>query len=139
MAEAVFAHKARHAGLSERIFIDSAGTGDWHVGKSPHAGTRRLLSLQGIAETGHTGRQMTAADLNEFDYVITMDEENFANVRRLGAGSARVAPLMSFSADAGGVTEVPDPYHTGAFDTVYRLVDRACDGLLETIRREHGL
>ena len=139
MAEAVFAHKVRDAGLSEHIFVDSAGTGGWHAGEPPHSGTRRLLSRVGIAETGHVGRQLTAADLDEFDYVITMDEENLTNVRRIGRGRATVAPLMSFATEAGGITEVPDPYYSGAFDEVYQLVDMACDGLLETIRRQKGL
>lgn len=138
MAEAVFAHKVREAGLSERIFVDSAGTGDWHVGKPPHAGTRRQLSRVGISETGHAARQMAAADLDEFDYIITMDEENLANVLRMGTGRATVAPLMSFAPEAG-VAEVPDPYYSGAFDEVYRLVDTACDSLLSAIRGEHSL
>jgi protein-tyrosine phosphatase len=137
MAEAVFAHKVGNAGLCDKIEADSAGTGGWHIGERPHSGTRRVLAAKGISYD-HCARALSLADLNDFDYVITMDESNLRDVRRMGKGRARVAPLMSYAANSGWV-EVPDPYYTGRFDEVYCLVDQATEGLLASIRREHEI
>jgi len=137
MAEAVFAHKVREAGLSGVIGTDSAGTGNWHVGSSPHAGTRRVLAKNAIQYT-HAARQIVATDLEKFDYVITMDDDNFDKVQMMGQGKAVVRPFLEYAPDTG-ITEVPDPYFTGNFEEVYDLVDAAADGLLAAIRADHRL
>ncbi len=138
MAEAVFRHKVREAGLAEQIEVDSAGTGHWHAGEPPHHGTRRLLDQYRISYEGMCARQIRARDLEDFDYVLTMDEANLSAVRAMKQGRAHVAPLLSFAPDLGE-TEVPDPYYTGGFEGVYALIDAACDALLAHIRREHGV
>lgn len=137
MAEAVFAHKVREAGLMDKIEADSAGTGGWHIGERLHSGTRRILAEKNI-DYDHCARPLTPHDLDRFDYIITMDESNLRDVQRMGKSRARVAPLMSYAADCGWI-EVPDPYYTGRFDEVYRLIDQATDGLLASIRREHEI
>lgn len=137
MAEAVFAHKVRAAGLSRAIEADSAGTGDWHIGHDPHPGTSAILHSHGIDCT-HKARLVTPCDLQHFDYVLTMDDSNLQNVRRMAQGKAKVAPFLEYAEDAP-VHEVPDPYLTGNFDEVYALVCAAADGLLAGIRHEHQL
>ena len=134
MAEAVFAHKVRVAGLEDRIEADSAGTGDWHVGSPPHRGTLALLAKNGI-EYEHRARLITSDDLNDFDYVLTMDDSNLRNVLALGMGKAVVRPFLEY-APGSEVREVPDPYLTGGFEGVYRLVDEAAEGLLRAIRED---
>lgn len=142
MAEAVFANLVREAGLEEQIEIDSAGTGDWHIGSPAHEGTRAILDEQQIEYDGRA-RQITAGDLEKFDYIITMDNQNLQNVRALAKGQtrAKIVPLLQYSLQAGaeGITEVPDPYLVGGFDTTYRLINSACHGLLNAIRKEHYL
>ena len=137
MAEAVFLHAVNQAGLSDKIEADSAGTGDWHVGARPHHGTQRILAENKIAYD-HSARQLAARDLNEFDYIITMDEANRRGVKCLGQGRAKVAALLEF-APHEAVAEVPDPYYTGNFQEVYQLVSEAAGGLLTAICTEHGL
>jgi protein-tyrosine phosphatase len=137
MAEAVFRHKVTQAGLSDKIEVDGAGTGDWHIGNPPHEGTRGILDKAGISYEGMTARQMTKADL-DFDYILTMDASNLRNVRTLGSGRGEVRPFMDFAPHTG-VTEVPDPYYTGGYEEVYALVNAACDGLLQYIKTEHRL
>ena len=137
MAEAVFAHKVREAGLGDIIATDSAGTGNWHVGSSPHAGTRRILAKNAVQYT-HAARQIVATDLEKFDYVLTMDDDNFDNVQRMGRGKAVVRPFLEYAPHVG-ITEVPDPYFTGNFEETYTLVDAAADGLLRAIRKDHSL
>lgn len=137
MAEAVFSDMVRNAGLSDRIEAHSAGTGHWHLGESPHEGTRRILKRNRIDYNGRA-RLLTEDDLQRFDHIITMDEANRRDVVALGPARGRIALLMSFAQEAG-VDEVPDPYYTGRFDEVYELVTAGCTGLLGEIRREHGL
>ncbi len=134
MAEAVFASKVREADLESEIEVDSAGTGDYHIGKPPHRGTQKALADRDIP-LDHLARQVDVDDLNRFDYVVVMDEMNWRDVLALGEGRAQVRRLLEF--DPGKtLLEVPDPYHSGAFESVFELIDRACDGLLAEIRRE---
>lgn len=138
MAEAVFRAKVRDAGLENWIEIDSAGTGDWHAGEPPHRGTRTILTKYEISFAGQTARQITRDDLSSYDYLVTMDEMNRANVKALGPARGKLVPLLDFAPHTG-LTEVPDPYYTGGFEGVYRLVDAGCDGLLSAIRSEHEI
>jgi len=137
MAEAVFAHKVREAGLANDIYTDSAGTGNWHIGSQPHHGTRRILAKNAI-QYSHAARQIVATDLERFDYVLTMDDDNLYNVERMGKGKAVVRRFLDYAPQTG-ISEVPDPYFTGNFEEVYDLVDAAADGLLDAIRKEREL
>jgi protein-tyrosine phosphatase len=137
MAEAVFRHKLAEAGLSDQISADSAGTGDWHVGASPHSGTRRVLADNGISYQ-HSARVLERADFDRFDIILTMDDENYETVLRRGSGPALVKKLMDFAAETG-FTEVPDPYYSGRFGETFELVSAASDGLIAWLRQSHGV
>jgi protein-tyrosine phosphatase len=137
MAEAVFSHLVQQAGLEHQIAVDSAGTGDWHLGQRPHQGTLGVLARNGIAE-GSRARQIHAGDLDAFDYVVVMDDANLANVRNLGATRARVLRLLDLVEKVED-KQVPDPYFSGDFDGVYDLVQRGCRALLTDIRSNHAL
>jgi protein-tyrosine phosphatase len=135
MAEAVMRHLIEREGLKDRVIVDSAGTGSWHIGKPPHAGTRRALDRRGIPWDGIRARRITAKDLDEFDYIICMDTDNRRDVERIGRGRARVMSFMELVGDAGS-PDVPDPYYTGNFEEVYELVEKGCGELLRRIREE---
>ncbi len=139
MAEAILVHRVKDAGLSSQIEIDSAGTGDWHIGDSPHEGTLQILKTNGI-EHPMRARQIVASDLDEFDYLIVMDDKNERDVRAVAAAGdrAHIARLLDYLPEATD-KNVPDPYFTGDFDAVYRMVSAACDNLLEAVKREHQL
>lgn len=139
MAEAVFRHKVKVAGLAGSIQVDSAGTGDWHAGEPPHSGTRSILKKYGIDASGITARQVRQDDYREFTYIIAMDESNVRNLASFAPEShgVKVMKLLDFIADAdraGG--DVPDPYYTGNFDEVYELVNEGCERLLAYIREK---
>jgi len=139
MAEAVFRHMVREAGLADRISIDSAGTGAWHVGEQPHHGTLAVLHKNGVDAGKQRARQLAAADFDRFAYIVAMDAENLADMARFHpAAPARSRLLLDYAPDAPA-REVPDPYYSGGFDFVYGLVSAGCSGLLEAIRRDHGL
>lgn len=142
MAEAVFAHMVKEAGLSDKIMIDSAGTGSWHVGESAHHGTLNILRQNNIPYNGRA-RQLTRRDLSDFNYVLTMDHSNYENVTRyLGdEPETEVRMFLSYANDAGVIDtlEVPDPYYDGRFAEVYELVQKGSRALLDHIRKQHAL
>lgn len=141
MAEAVFAHLVREAGLENRIEADSAGTGNWHIDSAAHPGTLGILEENGIEPCG-VGRQISPADLQNFDFVITMDDGHLSHVlrmeKKLGKSRAQVVPLLEFTPDIG-VREVPDPYFIGGFDVVFFLVNEGCKALLQKIRDQYSI
>ena len=137
MAEAIFEHLVREAGLEDRIEADSAGTADWEIDASPHPGTLRVLEQSGIIYTKQ-GRNLRPEDQDRFDYIITMDDQNTRDVKRLGSGTAMIAPLLGFVPGAG-VREVPDPYFDNRFDRTHTLVRAGAEALLEHIRAEHRI
>lgn len=132
MAEAVFRDRTERAGLSGVIEIDSAGTGDWHIGKPPHEGTRRILDSKRISHEGMRARGITPDDGERFDLIVAMDESNIKAIREaLGADTrAEVVRMLSFVPNAR-LADVPDPYYTGDFDETYELISEASDRLLE--------
>ncbi len=135
-AEAVFIRMVREAGLADRVTIDSAGTGDWHVGQLADPRTRSAASKRGLDLT-HLARQFTRADFDRFDLVVVMDADNLRNVRRLAAATtAEVVMLRRFDPEAPVDAPIPDPYSGGpeGFEEVLDLCERACTGLLEHVR-----
>ncbi len=137
MAEAVFAQLVKEADLQNFIQADSAGTADWEMGSAAHPGTLDVLEQHGIEYDGQS-RALKKADLNEFDYILTMDEDNLRAVRKLGGSQAMVAPLLSFVADTD-LREIPDPYFDNGFEIVYLMVFAGAQGLLSDIIERHQL
>ncbi|RYG70743.1 low molecular weight phosphotyrosine protein phosphatase [bacterium] len=137
MAEAVFAQLVKEAHLQDFIEVDSAGTADWDIDSAPHPGTLYVLEQNGIEYSGQ-GRKLLKTDLDSFDYIITMDDKNLRDVKRLGQGSAVVAPLMGF-VDGTDIREVPDPYFDNGFEIVHMLIQAGAQGLLQHIKAEHHI
>ena len=136
-AEGVFRSLVESRGLAEIINIDSAGTSNWHIGEHPDPRAIDAARKRGVDLTGLRGRQAIARDFSEFDYVIAMDHENYANLSQL-ATPAQQAKLHLFLTFAEGVSEVevPDPYFGGAggFPHVLDLIENASQGLLRHIQ-----
>jgi len=137
MAEAIFRDLVRKEGLQDQIKIDSAGTGDWHIGHPPHQGTRDILKKYQITDDGIFARKVQTEDLSQFDYIIGMDSENIKNIKNLGQipPHVKVRRLLDF-VDDNTQKDVPDPYYTGNFDQVYALVTAGCSRLLQEIKEE---
>lgn len=138
MAEAIFRQMVGEAGLADRIEIDSAGTGSWHVGERAHPGTRRILQEHGIAYDGRA-RQVRPQDLAANGrYIVAMDASNLRDLQRRFGDHPRLYRLLDFATQTRE-RDVPDPYYENNFETVYQLVSDGCRGLLATIRQEAGL
>lgn len=140
-AEACFTQLVAREGLADRFEIDSAGTGDYHVGQPAHADTRAAAKARGVEVTS-IARQFVTSDFARFDHVIVMDAQNRANVLRIApddAARAKVHLFREFEPGAPQDAEVPDPYYEGGFDRVFDICEAASRGLLEHLRRVHGL
>ncbi|WP_372867951.1 low molecular weight protein-tyrosine-phosphatase, partial [Pseudomonas sp.] len=82
-AEAVLRHKLRELGLEAAVEVDSAGTGDWHVGKPPDSRTRQAAQLRGYDLSALRGRQVSVIDFSRFDLILAMDNSNLEHLQRL--------------------------------------------------------
>jgi protein-tyrosine phosphatase len=137
-AEGVMRALVRDAGLQERIALDSAGTGAWHVGDSPDARATEAARRRGIALEG-AARQVRPRDFEEFDVILAMDRSNLRSLQRMAPDEharAKVRLLREWDPSANGDLDVPDPYYggPGGFEEVLDLVQAACTALLEELR-----
>jgi len=139
-AQGVFERLVQAQGLADRILIDSAGTHAYHIGSSPDKRSQAAAKNRGLDLSGQRARKVTAADIEEFDYVLAMDRTNLEDLRDLVEASQRerVRLFMTF-AERWKVDEVPDPYYGGesGFERVLDMVEDAAAGLLDHIRRHH--
>jgi len=138
LAQGVFEDVLRLEELDDEVFVDSAGTGSWHVGSPPDDRAQRSASARGLDLSAQRARRISADDCEEFDYVLTMDEQTYRTVASLCRGSAVVRPILDF-APHSPEREVPDPYYGGpdGFEHVLDLVEEASEGLLDDIRDRH--
>lgn len=138
LAQGVFENVLWREGLEEVVFVDSAGTGAWHVGSPPDGRAQRSASLRGLDLSSQRARRIYRDDCDAFDYILTMDDENYRVVASLCRGSAVVRRFLDFAADSPE-REVPDPYYDGlaGFDHVLDLVEEASEGLLLDIRERY--
>ncbi|MEP2775816.1 MAG: low molecular weight protein-tyrosine-phosphatase [Luteolibacter sp.] len=135
-AEIVFRKMAEDAGLGGCFEIDSAGTIGYHQGNPPDARMCSHLEARGYEIAGRS-RPLKESDLADFDLLLTMDEENLADTRRLDRNSkfgARIKPFVDYLSEHE-VARIPDPYYGGdsGFGHVIDLLEDGCRNLLREI------
>ncbi len=138
-AEGVFRHRLSARGLDDRFHVDSAGTGDWHVGNPPDRRAQLAAASRGFDISMLRARQVETADAGRFDYLIAMDRGNHRELVQLaGETHAHKVRLFMEFADLDTHDEVPDPYYGGdqGFDQVIDLIESASDGLIEHLLRQ---
>lgn len=140
LGEGMFRHLVTQAGLDERVLIDSAGTGNWHVGSPPHADSQRVARERGMDISDQRARQLTPLDLREFDYLIAMDSSNREGILALdphGRHAHKVRLMLDYH-PAVGMKDVPDPYFGGpeGFYPVLEMIETACRNLLDEVVSE---
>ena len=110
MAEVVLREQLRAAGLGDRVVVDSAGTGDWHIGDRMHKGSRAQLARGGYDGEAHRARQFDRSWLPGRDLILAMDARNLRDLRAQ-APAADADRIRLFGEVAGlGGRDVPDPY-----------------------------
>lgn len=130
-------------GLTKDFVIDSAGTAGYHVGERPDRRSIAAARTHGVALPSRA-RQWLASDFASFDLVLAMDANNRADLLALAPDDLsrdKVLLLRSFDPDAEPDAAVPDPYYGGpdGFEEVFAICQRACRGLLASLRREYRL
>lgn len=128
------------ASADEALRVDSAGTGDWHVGQQADPRARAVAAAHGYPLEAHRARQVSPDDFRRFDWILAMDEDNLTALRELrpADATARVALLL----DAAGMNAqgiVADPYYGGAaeFEATLALLERALDAFVQRLARDH--
>lgn len=150
MGETVLRDRIETAGLSDRVVVDSAGTGTWNLGNPADARARAALDQHGYGSaTAHRARQITPTWFAEIDLVLAMDQSNYADLERLIARSGidpELRMMRSFDAglthlpEPGPGLDVPDPYYGGAggFAEVLRMIEDAADGVVRHVGSRLG-
>jgi len=143
MAEGVFRRMLEGAGLTETIYVDSAGTHSYHIGAPPDTRSQATALRRGVDLRRLRARQVTPEDLAEFDYVLAMDRDNFAHLLQLCPTAelrSRIRLFLDFAPDLPE-QEVPDPYYGGptGFERVMDLIEEAARGLLTDIRQRYRI
>jgi len=136
-AENIMNYHIAQRGLGDVMTCDSAGTSSYHIGSPPDRRMTQAAQQQlGITLQGRA-RQFTAGDLQQFDWILAMDRENYRDILALDTGNqyADKVRLMCSYCRHHEQQDVPDPYYGGAegFRYVIELLDDACAGLLDSI------
>lgn len=139
MAEVLIRMELDSARLADRVSVQSAGTGDWHLDEQMDRGAQAELSRRGFDGSAHRSRQIGPDWLGNFDLLLAMDHSNLRDLREMAAGRPevqdRIRLLRSFDPQAPAGAQVPDPYGGGPdeFGAVFGLVEAAAKGLVAAL------
>lgn len=121
----------------KNIYVDSAGTGDWHIGQLPDKRSIKVANEHGIDITNQRGRQFSKADFDNYDMIFVMDNSNYNDVMSLARNKEdqKKVNLILNEIFPEENLDVPDPYMGGesGFKRVYDMLDQATDKILEKL------
>ena len=137
MAEAIFRTQIKEKGVKDRWKVDSAGTGDYHISCQPDVRTMKTLTRHKITDYQHSARQIRERDLQEFDFILVMDDENLEAVKGLSKGDSKAVIKLLGGFDKGASSDqVQDPYYgrgDEGFERVYQQCWQCCEGFLQWV------
>lgn len=126
LAEGIMQHLADEAGLDWQI--DSAGTGNWHVGESPDRRSVRTARNHGIDISKQVCRQFRKNDFDDFEQILVMDKFNLSDVLALAPNAQATAKVKLLL----NTREVPDPYYNDdQFEPVFKMIEEGCREKIE--------
>lgn len=113
---------------TKSVFVDSAGTAGYHIGKAPDRRSIAVAKKYGIDISGQVCRKFTSQDLDDFDIIFGMDKSNYENILRLSHNDEQRQKVYLLLGNAPE-KEVPDPYYDSedGFEKVYQLINEACN------------
>jgi len=137
LAEGILASK-----LPENKFkVDSAGTGSWHIGNAPDERSIITAKKNGILISNQKCRQITTNDFDFFDYIYVMDNNNYNDVLELSNNQEhrKKVQLILNELFPNENVDVPDPYYglQNGFDSVYQMLNEACDLIAKKLIEKH--
>lgn len=136
MAEAITQYLIKQKGLGNNYVAESKATTQDALGQGIDPRSRRVMEKHQMPYDGsHRASQMTADDYQKYEYLICMDEENFADMNRITGGDPerKEHKLLEF---AGSYNDIDDPWYTNDFDTAYREIYRGCEALVDKLAQE---
>ncbi|REE82194.1 protein-tyrosine phosphatase [Lutibacter oceani] len=123
--------------FSFKTFVDSAGTGAYHVGEKPDKRSISIAKTNGIDISDQKARKFTVEDFDLFDFIYVMDNSNYSNVISLARNEADKlkVKLILNEVFPNENLDVPDPYYGGdfGFKNVFKMLDEACDEIAKKI------
>lgn len=126
LAHGVLEHLAKEKGLDWTI--DSAGTGDWHVGSQPDRRSIAVAKKYGVDISGQCCRQITVSDFDAYDHILVMDRSNLNDVKALARNENDLKKVSLFLKN----DIVPDPYYDDTqFDPVYKMIEKRSHEIIE--------
>ncbi len=135
-AHGVFQQMINDAEMSDRIHVDSCGTGSWHIGHSPDERMQKTAAEKGYDLSQLVARRLSPEDFDRFDYILAMDTRNLADIIKQAPMSytGRIQLFMDYSEEKK-ILEVPDPYYGGeqGFTHVVTLIEGGCQGLFDEV------
>ncbi len=137
-AQGVFQRMVDEQGLTDQIYIDSAGTSSYHVGDAPCSRMQNVARRRGIDLSKQRSRQATPSDCEHFDYLVAMDRANVRDLEWLcpNGQQHKISLLLEYAPHLG-VTDVPDPYYSsGEAERAFDLIEDAAQALLEHIKQQ---
>lgn len=135
MAEAVMQYLLKQNNLDEQYVAESKATTQDALGHGIDARAQRELTTKHIPyDRSHRAVQMTREDYDQYEYLICMDEENFADMNRITGGDPehKEHKILEF---AGSYADVDDPWYTNDFETAYNEIYRGCEGLVKKLAK----
>jgi len=137
LAEGILASK-----LPEKKFkVDSAGTGSWHIGRAPDERSIHTAKINKLDISKQKGRQFTATDFDEFDYIYVMDSSNYQDVIALSKNESHTkkVKLILNELFPNENVDVPDPYYglQNGFETLYQMLDEVCEVIAQKLIQKH--
>ena len=135
-AEAVAKAMAQRA--EKALVLDSAGTGDWHVGERPDPRAMKAAEARGYDLSGITARAVTDDDFTRFDHLIAMDDSHRRWLLEARSGrqlpDTKISLLMDWSVGMAR-TSIPDPYYgeEADFERMLDLIEKGCQGLISRV------
>lgn len=121
------------------VYVDSAGTGDYHIGHPPDKRSVKIAKQNNIDIIQQRGRQFQTTDFDSFDMIYAMDNSNYKDILRLARNENDINKVYLILNEVlpGENCDVPDPYMGGieGFKRVYEMLDKACDKIADKIHR----
>ena len=137
LAEVVVKDAAKRRGL-KHFHIESAGTGDWHIGGGADTRSAAKARQYGLNLSQHSAQQITAASIQHWHWFVAMDGENRRELLRMGAPESRLLLMRQFESGHDSVPDVPDPYYGGTdgFEHAYQMLVSNTDALLDFLEAQ---
>ncbi len=139
-AEGIFRHLTHNVGLDEKISVDSAGVGSWHIGQPPDRRVQTAARRRRIDLSPQRARQVKPSDFEAFDYILAMDRENLRDLKDYvpEEHTQKLGLLLDHLPDMED-KNVPDPYYGTArdFETMFQLIEEAVYALIDHIATKH--